>query len=72
MTRFLSAAAVAATLFALSATSASAWYCRAESPNGDYGWARRDSMHRAREVAMRGCERGNSQWRLCRIVSCRP
>jgi hypothetical protein len=62
---------VAAVLFGAMSTDASAWYCRAASPSGAWGWGRSNVLDRARGLAFHGCAsrpRGYS----CAIRYCVP
>lgn len=60
-------------MLALVPSEASAWYCRATSPAGAWGWGRSNSLYRARNIAYNLCTR---DWRrgghLCRIRYCVP
>ena len=62
---------VAGLLFAFAPSEASAWYCRAVSPSGAWGWGRSDSLERARRIAFGQCS-ARPRGYGCRIRSCVP
>jgi hypothetical protein len=58
-------------MLALGTSEASAWYCRAESSWGSWGWARSASLRSARVRALRECARRTPRNRVCYIIFCR-
>ena len=62
---------VAAVLFGAMSTEASAWYCRAVSHTGAWGWGRSNNLPRVRWLAFNGCARGPSGFG-CAIRYCVP
>jgi hypothetical protein len=67
----ISAFIVAGLLFAFVPSEASAWYCRAVSPSGAWGWGRSGSLERARQIAFSNCAARRRGY-ACRIRSCVP
>jgi hypothetical protein len=64
------ALAFAGGMLALASSEASAWFCRAESSTGSYGWARSGSLRAARSRALWECARRTPRNRVCYIVYC--
>jgi hypothetical protein len=58
-------------ILALGASEASAWYCRAESSWGSWGWGRSASLRAARNRALWECARRTPRGRVCYITYCR-
>jgi len=51
-------------------SEASAWYCRAESSTGSYGWASNGNLRAAKNRALWECARRTPRNRVCYIVYC--
>ncbi|HWP27458.1 MAG TPA: hypothetical protein VNL39_14060 [Xanthobacteraceae bacterium] len=71
MKRMLLALALAVATLALATPEASAWFCRAESSWGSWGWGRSPSLRAARNRALWECARRTPRTRVCYIVYCR-
>ena len=71
MRRFFVAVIIGSAIAAAASTSASAWHCRASSPNGAAGTAFGVILERAQSISMRRCiHRGGGAG--CQIAWCRP
>jgi hypothetical protein len=57
-------------LLACAPKEAEAWYCRATSPGGAWGWGRSNSFERARGLAFSNCARSPRRGDLCQIKTC--
>lgn len=68
--RFAILAGFATAVFAVSAGSASAWYCEAHSRNA-WGWGSSTKLSSAKRIALRQCAVRTPRGRYCRITSCR-
>jgi hypothetical protein len=66
----IAAFVLAAFMLALAPTEASAWYCRATSPTGSWGWGRSPSQDRARRIALFHCSIHTPRRYWCRIRYC--
>ncbi len=60
-----------ALLLALSSTEASAWYCRASSPTGTWGWGRSFNLYQARAIALNQCSVRTPYGYACYLRFCR-
>ena len=60
------------TLFGFMPTEASAWYCRATSPTGGWGWGRSDYRGNATSIALNNCAVNTPRGYVCRIRTCTP
>ena len=68
--RLALASGFAVVALAASATTASAWYCRADSRNA-YGWGSSSNLGSAKRIALSQCAVRTPRGRYCRITSCR-
>jgi hypothetical protein len=71
MKHALLALALAFAMLAVATPEASAWFCRAESSWGSWGWGRSASLRNARSRALWECARRTPRNRVCYIVYCR-
>jgi hypothetical protein len=62
--------AIVATVLALVPTEASAWYCRARSPNA-WGWGTSPNIGRAKYIALKQCAVRTPRYQTCYISYCR-
>lgn len=56
---------------AMSSSEASAWYCRATSGSGAWGWGSSASLYRAQRIALYQCAIRTPRGYVCRIRYCR-
>jgi|NGEPerStandDraft_6_1074524.scaffolds.fasta_scaffold05480_2 hypothetical protein len=56
---------------AMSASEASAWYCRASSATGNWGWGRSVYLANARAIALTQCAIRTPRGFTCYIRYCR-
>ncbi len=62
---------IAAMMLVLIPSEASAWYCRATSGSGAWGWGRSGSLYRAQRIALSQCAIRTPRGYWCRIRYCR-
>ncbi len=66
----ITALAVAALILAAWPSEASAWFCRAGSATGAYGWGRSVSLYRAQRIALWQCAIRTPRGVWCHIRYC--
>lgn len=71
MVKTLASLVVAGSLLAIMSTEASAWYCRATSSTGAWGWGSSYSLRQARRIALYQCAIRTPRGYYCRIRYCR-
>lgn len=54
----------------LSSTGASAWYCRAVSPTGSWGWGASYNLYSAKRIALRQCAVRTPRGFTCFLQGC--
>ena len=59
-------------LLAMIPTEASAWYCRASSPTGSWGWGRAVLAGVANRIALNNCAVRTPRGYVCYINYCTP
>ena len=59
-------------LIGLIPTEASAWYCRATSPTGSWGWGRSDFRGAAVSIALNNCSVRTPYGYYCHLRYCSP
>lgn len=59
-------------ILALIPTEASAWYCRASSPTGSWGWGRALYQTVAGRIALTNCAVRTPRGFVCYITYCAP
>lgn len=60
----------AAALVTLMPSEAEAWYCRASSPTGSWGWGSSYSLSQARRIALNQCAIRTPRGYWCRLRYC--
>ena len=73
ITSILKVAAIAVAPFvilALDVTEAQAWYCKATSPTGSWGWGRSGYRGQAVSIALNECAIRTPRGYVCRLRYC--
>jgi peptidoglycan/LPS O-acetylase OafA/YrhL len=71
MKAVLASIVIAGSLLAIGPTEALAWYCRADSNTGAWGWATRYWRGAAVSAALWQCSVRTPRWGRCYISFCR-